>query len=78
MLPDQMIFEGGDVAWPARPPDLSIYEYFLWGYLKSRVFLNKPNDISELKASYTAVSYTHLDVYKRQAPPRKTNMFRNQ
>lgn len=30
---------------------LSVCDYFLWGYLKSRVVLNKLSDINEHKAS---------------------------
>ena len=50
MLP-QHISRGGDVPWPARSPDLSACGYFLWGYLKSRVFISKPRTIAELKQS---------------------------
>jgi len=46
-----VISRGGDVPWPARSPDLSAYDYFLWGYLKSRVFISKPRTIAETKAS---------------------------
>ena len=30
-------------------PDLSIYDFFLWGYLKFRVYTNRPYMIEELK-----------------------------
>jgi hypothetical protein len=42
---------GGDVPWPARSPDLSACDYFLWGFLKSRVFISKPTTTAELKQS---------------------------
>ena len=51
MFPQQVISRGGDVPWPARSPDLSTCDYFLWGYLKSRVFISKPKTIAELKQS---------------------------
>jgi hypothetical protein len=38
MFPQNVISRGGDVPWPAHSPDLSAYDYFLRGYLKSRVF----------------------------------------
>jgi len=28
--------------WPPRSPDLTPSDYFLWGYLKGRVYQNKP------------------------------------
>jgi hypothetical protein len=42
---------GSDVPWPARSPDLSACDYFLWGYLKSRVFISKPRVKAEQKQS---------------------------
>jgi len=51
MYPQHVISCGGDVPWPARSPDLSACDYFLWGCLKSRVFISKPRTIVELKQS---------------------------
>ena len=51
MFPQHVIFCGGDVPWLARSPDLSARDYFLWGYLKSTVFISKPRTIAELKQS---------------------------
>ena len=28
----------GSIDWPARSPDLTICEYFLWSYLRFRVY----------------------------------------
>jgi len=51
MFPQHVISRDGNVPWPARSPDLSACDYFLWGYLKSRVFTSKPRTIAELKQS---------------------------
>jgi len=51
MFPQHIISRGGDVPWPALSPDLSACDFFLWGYLKSRVFISKPRTIAELKQS---------------------------
>ena len=51
MFPQQVISRDSDVPWPASSPDLSDCDYFLWGYLKSRVFTSKPRTIAELKQS---------------------------
>ena len=37
------------IPWTARSSDLSVCDFFLWGYLKSKVNLMKPRDINELK-----------------------------
>jgi hypothetical protein len=39
----------GIIPWPARSPDLSVCDFFLWGYLKSKVNLMEPRDINEIK-----------------------------
>jgi len=51
MFPQHVISHGGDVPWPAHSPDLSACDYFLWGFLKSRVFISKPRTEAELKQS---------------------------
>ena len=36
--------------WPARsPPDLNPCDFFLWGYLKSKVYCPKPRTLDDLK-----------------------------
>ena len=32
------IGKGGPTAWPARSPDLTCLDFFLWGYMKSMVY----------------------------------------
>ena len=39
--------------WPPRLPNLTLPDYFLWGYLKGRVYQNKPRTIDALKANIT-------------------------
>jgi len=39
----------GDIAWPARSPDLTVPNFFLWGFLKDRVFQRHITTIQELK-----------------------------
>ncbi|XP_050342348.1 uncharacterized protein LOC126768367 [Nymphalis io] len=45
----KVISKRGDINWPPRSPDLSPMDFFLWGYLKSKVFNNNPQSIEELK-----------------------------
>lgn len=39
----------GPIEWPPRSPDLTLLDFFLWGYLKNKVYVNRPNDIESLK-----------------------------
>lgn len=48
-FPGRVISRFGDVSWPPRSPDLSIPDFFLWGFLKSRVYIDKPRTLQELK-----------------------------
>ena len=48
MFPGRLISLRGDVNWPARSPDLAPCDFFLWGYLKSMVYINRPNTLEDL------------------------------
>ena len=37
--------------WPSRSPDLNPCDYFLWGYLKVRVYCPRPRTLKELEAN---------------------------
>lgn len=54
VLPHQWIGRGGPVPWPPRSPDLSPEDFFLWGYLKQRVYVEPPQTVEELKAKILA------------------------
>ena len=46
---DQIISRGCEINWPPQSPDLTSPDFFLWGYLKEKVFVNKPQSINDLK-----------------------------
>ncbi len=37
--------------WPTRSPDLTSPDFFLWGYLKEKVYISNPKNLEELKIS---------------------------
>jgi len=47
---DRVISKG---IWPPHSTDLTPPDYFLWGYLKGRVYQNKPRTTDSLKANFT-------------------------
>jgi hypothetical protein len=53
MFPGHLISLRGDVGWPPRSPDLTPCDFFLWGYLKEKVYTHRPRTIDELKAAIT-------------------------
>lgn len=52
-FPERWIGRRGPIEWPPRSPDLTPLDFFLWGYLKSVVYAQKPKTIPELKAEIT-------------------------
>ena len=43
----------GSVEWPPRSPDITPLDFFLWGYLKSKVFVNRALTLDELRQKIT-------------------------
>lgn len=48
-LPNRWIGRAGPIAWPARSPDLTPCDYFLWGYLKDIVYQEPIPSLAVLK-----------------------------
>lgn len=49
LFPGKVISNRRDIDWPPHSLDLSPCDFFLWGFLKSRVYLDKPRTVGELK-----------------------------
>jgi hypothetical protein len=49
LFPRLVLSRNGDVPWPARSSDLTACDYWLWGYLKSKVYVARPANIEEFK-----------------------------
>jgi len=49
LFPQRAISRFGDVSWPPGLPDLTAPDFFLWGYLKSKVYSTGPTDLHALK-----------------------------
>lgn len=50
MFPNRLISKSGDVNWPTSSSDLNPSEFFLWDYLRAKVYSNQLESIEELKA----------------------------
>ncbi|GFT24168.1 transposable element Tc3 transposase [Trichonephila clavipes] len=46
---DRLISRFGPVNWPPRSCDLTPVDYFLWGYVKSLVYVDKPQTLDPLE-----------------------------
>ncbi|GFT11903.1 uncharacterized protein NPIL_425361 [Nephila pilipes] len=51
ILPNRWIGRRGIVEYPPRSPDLTPLDFFLWGYLKDKVYAQKPATVVQLRAT---------------------------
>lgn len=65
-FPDRLISLRGDFTWPARSPDLTPCDFFLWGYLKSIVYTDRPRTLNHLKDNIReAIANIPIDMLER-------------
>ncbi|GFX52699.1 putative DD41D transposase [Trichonephila clavipes] len=53
---DRLISRFGPVNWPRRSCDLTPLDYFLWGYVKSWVYADKPQTLDHLEDNIRRVT----------------------
>ena len=46
---NRVIALGHNIEWPPRSPDLTPCDFFLWGYLKNKVFITPPENVNALR-----------------------------
>lgn len=49
MFPGRLISRFGDIAWSTRSPDLAVPDYFLWDYVKRKIYKTHPANIDYLQ-----------------------------
>ena len=65
-FPNRLISLRGDLNWPACSPDLAPCDYFLWGYLKSLVYKDRPQTLEDLQnAIRTEIANIPLSMLER-------------
>ena len=52
-FPNRWIGRESQTPWPPRSPDITPLDFFLWGYVKDKVFSTPVPDITDLKARIT-------------------------
>ena len=66
--PGRLISLRGDLPWPARSPDLAPCDFFLWDYLKSIVYNDRPRTLAHLKTNiWNAIAEIPVDMLQRVA-----------
>jgi len=48
-FPNRWIGRRGTIEWPPRSPDIAPLDFFLWGYIKNKVYFTKPRNLDELQ-----------------------------
>lgn len=54
-FPGRVISRKGDIDWPPRSCDITPLDFFLWGYLKDRVYTDNPQTLAQLKRNIRRV-----------------------
>lgn len=55
-FPGKWIGRGGPVAWPPRSPDITPMDFYFWGFIKSLVYIDRPQTLQELKQRIIAAT----------------------
>jgi hypothetical protein len=73
-FPDRLIYLRGrhglshlsHLQWPPRSPNLAPCDFFLWGYLKSLVYVDRPRTLAHLKNNIRdAIANIPIDMLQR-------------
>lgn len=57
-FPQRWIATNGPIRWPPRSPDLSVLDFFLWGFLKNKIYNTQHRSMEELReATHSAFRY---------------------
>ena len=48
-FPGKLILRFGEIDWPPRSSDPNPPDFYLWGYLKSKVYEEDPGTVEDLK-----------------------------
>lgn len=68
-MPQQWIGRRGHIEWPARSPDLTVCDFWLWSYLRSRVYSPagmKFETLDELECKITSeLQEIPIDMFRR-------------
>jgi transposase len=62
---NRIISRNFDFPWPARSPDLNPCDFWLWGFLKSKVYAPAPATLNELKERITdCIAHINIDILR--------------
>jgi hypothetical protein len=48
-FPNRWLGRNGPLAWPPRSPDIAPLDFFLWGYVKDKVYATKVTGVEDQK-----------------------------
>ena len=65
-FPGRWIGRGGPITWPPRSPDITPLDFFLWGYVKDRVYQTPVQDLVTLRERIVeAIQAIDVDMLQR-------------
>jgi hypothetical protein len=57
-FPNQWVATYGPIAWPPRSPDLTPLDFFLWGYLKDKLYEDRYASVDEMLNKIREILYS--------------------
>ncbi|GFW66190.1 putative LOC100569746 [Trichonephila clavipes] len=63
---DRLISRFGPVNWPPKSCDLTPLDYFLWGYVKSLVYADKPQTLDHLEDNIRRDNIVQIGLHPSQ------------
>jgi len=58
---DRVISNSGPVLWPARSPDITPLDFYLWGHVKNEIYEFEPPETRQILEERTRETFTFLN-----------------
>jgi len=72
-FPNRWTGRDGPTPWPPRSPDITPLDFFLWGYVKDKVFSTPFPDITNLKATRITDAFAAITEHMLENTWRETD-----
>lgn len=63
----QWIANNGPNRWPARSPDITLLDFFFWGFIKNKIYLNRSETLAELRNNFETAMRSITNIHIRNA-----------
>lgn len=64
---EQWLGNNGPIRWPARSPDLTPLDFFLWGFLGNKIYRHRSDNIGQLREKFEVALRSVSNIHIRNA-----------